>query len=74
MKFSATELELAGNASSVAYIDGDHVGGLGISHSLHCLVSHTLLKPNRLLTLITEAHKAIHVPRVLLLARRTELG
>jgi len=38
IRFTAEELKLANNASSVAYMDGGYVGGLGISHSLHCLV------------------------------------
>ncbi|KAF2826766.1 hypothetical protein CC86DRAFT_416493 [Ophiobolus disseminans] len=37
IKFSADELYAAGNATSVAHKDGGFVGGLGISHSLHCL-------------------------------------
>lgn len=39
IRYSHDELRLAGNASSVAHRQGGYVGGLGISHSLHCLVS-----------------------------------
>jgi hypothetical protein len=38
IKFSKEELLLANNATSIAHKDGGFVGGLGISHSLHCLV------------------------------------
>jgi hypothetical protein len=74
IKFSGTELQRAGNASSVAHKEAGFVGGLGISHSLHCLVRKTPLRSGHQLTLSKEAHQAVHVPRVLLLARRTELG
>ncbi|KAK3338924.1 hypothetical protein B0H65DRAFT_511221 [Neurospora tetraspora] len=37
IKYSADELFLANNATSVQHKDGGFVGGLGISHSLHCL-------------------------------------
>ncbi|KAI0448614.1 hypothetical protein F5B21DRAFT_518804 [Xylaria acuta] len=37
IKFSQEELLLAGNAKSIAHKDGGFVGGLAISHSLHCL-------------------------------------
>ncbi|OTA61483.1 hypothetical protein K449DRAFT_395548 [Hypoxylon sp. EC38] len=37
IRFSEEELLLANNASSIAHKDGGYVGGLGVSHSLHCL-------------------------------------
>ncbi|KAJ2981941.1 hypothetical protein NUW58_g6557 [Xylaria curta] len=37
IRFSEEELKLAGNAKSIAHKDGGYVGGLAISHSLHCL-------------------------------------
>ncbi|KAI1093972.1 hypothetical protein F5B19DRAFT_448205 [Rostrohypoxylon terebratum] len=37
IRYSREELKLANNATSVEHIDGGFVGGLGISHSLHCL-------------------------------------
>lgn len=43
IKYSAEELKKAGNATSVAHKDGGYVGGLGISHSLHCLVRFPML-------------------------------
>ncbi|KAI1326101.1 hypothetical protein F5Y16DRAFT_400640 [Xylariaceae sp. FL0255] len=36
IRFSAEELDLA-NGTSIAHKDGGYVGGLGISHTLHCL-------------------------------------
>ena len=43
IRFSAEELKLAGNATSIANKDGSYAGGLGISHSLHCLVNQSSL-------------------------------
>ncbi|KAI0101392.1 hypothetical protein GGR51DRAFT_575033 [Nemania sp. FL0031] len=37
IKFSKEELMLANNATSISHKDGGYVGGLGVSHSLHCL-------------------------------------
>ncbi|KAK4206825.1 hypothetical protein QBC37DRAFT_476789 [Rhypophila decipiens] len=37
MRFSDEELMLAGNATSIRHKEGGFVGGLGVSHSLHCL-------------------------------------
>ncbi|KAI1415269.1 hypothetical protein F5Y13DRAFT_196625 [Hypoxylon sp. FL1857] len=37
IRFSEEELLLAENASSIRHKDGGYVGGLGISHSLHCV-------------------------------------
>ncbi|KAK4170117.1 hypothetical protein QBC43DRAFT_249171 [Cladorrhinum sp. PSN259] len=37
IRYSASELIKANNATSVAHKDGGYVGGLGISHSLHCI-------------------------------------
>ncbi|KAI0201415.1 hypothetical protein F4808DRAFT_459906 [Astrocystis sublimbata] len=37
IKFTDEELRQAGNAKSIAHKDGGYVGGLAISHSLHCL-------------------------------------
>lgn len=39
IKLSEDELLLAGNATSIGHKDGGYIGGLGISHSLHCVVS-----------------------------------
>lgn len=39
MRFTDEELMLAGNATSIRHKDGGFVGGLGVSHSLHCVVS-----------------------------------
>ena len=39
IRFSEEELRLANNASSIRLQDGGYVAGLGISHSLHCVVS-----------------------------------
>lgn len=39
IRFSEEELSLAGNSTSIRHKDGGYVGGLGISHSLHCIVS-----------------------------------
>jgi hypothetical protein len=39
IKLSESELKLANNATSVRHKDGGYIGGLGISHSLHCVVS-----------------------------------
>jgi hypothetical protein len=42
IRFSADELRRANNATSVKHVDGTgYVGGLGVSHSLHCLVGFT---------------------------------
>lgn len=38
MRFSDEEMLLAGNATSIRHKDGGFVGGLGVSHSLHCVV------------------------------------
>lgn len=43
IRFSDEELILSNNATSVKHKDGGYVGGLGISHSLHCLVRTHLL-------------------------------
>ncbi len=43
IRLSEEELALANNATSIRHIDGGYVGGLGISHSLHCVVSHVFL-------------------------------
>jgi len=45
LHFSAEEMQQAGNATSVLHKDGGYIGGLGLSHSLHCLVSLFLLSP-----------------------------
>ncbi|KAM7206460.1 protein of unknown function (DUF3328) domain containing protein [Naviculisporaceae sp. PSN 640] len=37
MRFTDEELMLAGNATSIRHKDGGFVGGLGVSHSLHCV-------------------------------------
>ncbi|KAI1630543.1 hypothetical protein F4809DRAFT_636470 [Biscogniauxia mediterranea] len=37
IRYSEEELFLANNSTSVRHIEGGYVGGLGISHSLHCL-------------------------------------
>ncbi|KAI0135022.1 hypothetical protein F4814DRAFT_443850 [Daldinia grandis] len=37
IRLSEDELLLANNASSIRHKDGGYVGGLGVSHSLHCL-------------------------------------
>ncbi|KAK4040643.1 hypothetical protein C8A01DRAFT_15489 [Parachaetomium inaequale] len=37
IRYSGDELRRANNATSVRHKDGGFVGGLGISHSLHCL-------------------------------------
>ncbi|KAI0505909.1 hypothetical protein F5B22DRAFT_490700 [Xylaria bambusicola] len=37
IKLSEKELKLANNATSIKHRDGGYVGGLGISHSLHCV-------------------------------------
>jgi len=42
IRYSEEELKLAGNVTSVKHKDGGYLGGLGVSHSLHCLVRHTL--------------------------------
>lgn len=39
IRFSEEELILANNATSIRLQDGGYVAGLGISHSLHCVVS-----------------------------------
>lgn len=39
IRFSEDELFRSNNATSVRLEGGDYAGGLGISHSLHCLVS-----------------------------------
>lgn len=39
IRYTEDELLQANNATSVRHVDGGYVGGLGISHSLHCLVS-----------------------------------
>lgn len=41
IRFSEEELILANNATSIRLQDGGYVAGLGISHSLHCVVSIT---------------------------------
>ena len=38
IRYSEDELMRADNATSVRHKDGGFVGGLGVSHSLHCLV------------------------------------
>jgi hypothetical protein len=43
IRYSEEELLRANNATSVRYREGGFVGGLGVSHSLHCLVSHVVL-------------------------------
>jgi hypothetical protein len=42
IRFSEEELKLANNATSIKHKDGGYVGGLGISHSLHCVVSRLI--------------------------------
>ncbi|KAH6633942.1 hypothetical protein B0J18DRAFT_405658 [Chaetomium sp. MPI-SDFR-AT-0129] len=37
IRYTEDELLQANNATSVRHVDGGYVGGLGISHSLHCL-------------------------------------
>jgi len=37
IRYSEEELKLAGNVTSVKHKDGGYLGGLGVSHSLHCL-------------------------------------
>ncbi|KAI8946326.1 hypothetical protein F4801DRAFT_564932 [Xylaria longipes] len=37
IRFSSEEMMFANNASSIAHKDGGFVGGLGVSHTLHCL-------------------------------------
>ncbi|KAH6646655.1 hypothetical protein BKA67DRAFT_524403, partial [Truncatella angustata] len=37
IRLSSEELLLANNATSIEHKDGGYVGGLGISHSLHCV-------------------------------------
>jgi len=37
IKLSEEELKLANNATSIRHKNGGYVGGLGISHSLHCV-------------------------------------
>ena len=47
IRFSAQELQQAGNATSVRHKDGGFIGGLAVSHSLHCIVRlsiHLFLK------------------------------
>lgn len=39
IRFTDEELLLANNATSVKHKESGYVGGLGVSHSLHCLVS-----------------------------------
>ena len=39
IRLSEEELLLANNATSIRHKDGGYIGGLGISHSLHCVVS-----------------------------------
>ena len=39
IRFSAEELKLAGNSTSVRHKDWGYVGTLGVAHYLHCLVS-----------------------------------
>lgn len=39
IRFSEEELSLAANSTSIRHKSGGYVGGLGISHSLHCIVS-----------------------------------
>ncbi len=39
IRYSEEELLLANNTTSVPHKDGGHLGGLGISHTMHCLVS-----------------------------------
>ncbi|RYC57229.1 hypothetical protein CHU98_g8984 [Xylaria longipes] len=38
IRFSSEEMMFANNASSIAHKDGGFVGGLGVSHTLHCLI------------------------------------
>jgi len=38
IRYSEEELQLAGNATSIRHKEGGYVGGLGVSHSLHCVV------------------------------------
>jgi hypothetical protein len=39
IRLTKEELLLANNATSLSHKDGGYVGGFGVSHSLHCLVS-----------------------------------
>lgn len=40
IQLSEEELALSNNATSIRLQDGGYVGGLGISHSLHCVVGY----------------------------------
>lgn len=51
IKFSEEELFKAGNSTSIRHGNGGYVGGLGISHSLHCIV-RIVISFQLLLTLI----------------------
>jgi hypothetical protein len=54
IRFSKEELLLAGNTTSVRHKSGGYIGGLGVSHSLHCIVSlpstHNPVYPSLLVT------------------------
>ncbi|KAK8041468.1 hypothetical protein PG994_014475 [Apiospora phragmitis] len=56
IRLSSEELLLANNATSVEHKDGGFVGGLGISHLLHCVVCYR--------SWTTDSH-ALHAPGVL---------
>lgn len=43
IRLSEEELLQANNATSVRSKDGEYIGAIGVSHSLHCLVSIVLI-------------------------------
>jgi hypothetical protein len=70
IRFSAEEMHMANNATSARHVDGTgYIGGLGVSHNLHCLVSllrllpidlHAVFVPNE--RTMAEENQAVHVP------------
>jgi len=77
IRFSEEELKLANNATSIEHKDGGYVGGLGISHSLHCVVSRLTARTITFVFIAhskaTETNKAVYASR-LLLPRAAAMG